>query len=62
MRDSGSSVLESRREGSGVVLVLMGFRVKEGFREEGGLQRGRRDEKGLRYPRQNMLVYGRGRP
>ena len=66
--NSGSSVLDSRGEGSGLVLVVMGFLVIEGFSEEGGLRRGRRDEeipaakiskeKGLEYPRQNMLVYG----
>ena len=46
----------------------MGFLVTEGFSEESGLRSGRRDqeipaeksskEKGLEYPRQNMLVYG----
>ena len=71
MKNSGSSILNSRIEGSGLVLVVMGFLVIEGFSEEGGLRRGRRDEeipaakiskeKGLEYSRQNMLVYGEGR-
>ena len=70
MRDMGSRVLDNLREGSGLVLVVMGFLVKGGFSEEGGLQRGRRDEettaaksrkeKGLEHPRQNMLAYGGG--
>ena len=48
----------------------MGFLVTEGFSEESRLRSGRRDEeipaeksskeKGLEYPRQNMLVYGGG--
>ena len=70
MRDTGSRVLDNRREGSGLVLVVMGFLLKEGFSEESGLQRGRRDDsetpaakssnlaKGLEHPRQNMLIYG----
>ena len=72
MKNSGSSVLDSRIEGSGLVLVVMGFLVTKGFSEESGLRSGRRDEeiptaakiskeKGLEYPRQNMLVYGGGR-
>ena len=71
MKNSGSCVLDSRIEGSGLVLVVMGFLVTEGFSEESGLRSGRRDEeipaekssneKGLEYPRQNMLVYGGGR-
>ena len=70
MRDMGSRVLDNLREGSGLVLVVMGFLVTEGFSEESGLRSGRRDqeipaeksskEKGLEYPRQNMLVYGGG--
>ena len=49
----------------------MGFLVTKGFSEEIRLRSGCRDEeipaakiskeKGLDYPRQNMLVYGRGR-
>ena len=48
----------------------MGLLVTEGFSEESGLRSGRRDEeipaeksskeKGLEYPRQNMLAYGGG--
>ena len=37
MRDLGSSILDSQREGSGLVLVVMGFLVKGGFSEESGL-------------------------
>ena len=68
MRDLGSSVLDSRRQCSGLVFVVMGFLVKEGFREESGLQRGRGDEKipaaknrkekGFECPRRNMTIYG----
>ena len=71
MRDLRSSVLESRREGSGLVLVAMGFFLEEGFREESGLQRGLRDEenpaaksrkvKGLIHPRKSMLIYNGGK-
>ena len=34
MRDLGSSVLESRREGSRLVMVVMGFLVKGGCDED----------------------------
>jgi hypothetical protein len=71
MRDSGSSVLDSRREGSGLVLVVMKFFVKGGFSQESGLRRERRDEetpaaksckeRGFERPRLNMLIYGGGR-
>jgi hypothetical protein len=71
MRDSGSSSLDSRREGSGLVLVVMGFFVKGGFSQESGLRRGCRDretaaaksckEKGFERPRQNMLICGGAR-
>ena len=33
MKEFGSSVLESRREGSGLVMVVMGFLVKGGLSE-----------------------------
>ena len=71
MKNSGSSVLDSRIEGSGLVLVVTGFLVTEGFSEESGLRRGSRDEeipaaksrqeKCFECARQNMLVYGGGR-
>ena len=69
MRDLGSSVLESRREGSRLAIVVMGFLVKGGLSEESGLRRGRRDEetsaarsrkgRGFGHPSQDMLIYSR---
>ena len=57
MRDLGSSVLDSRREGSGLVIVVMGFLMKGSLSEESGLRRGRREEvKGFEHPRQSMLI------
>ena len=41
MKDLGSSILESRREGSRLVVVVMVFLVKEGLSGESG-SRGRR--------------------
>jgi len=66
MRDSGSSVLDIRREGCGLVIVVMEFLAKGGFSEESGLRRGRRDEetpaaksrneKVFEHPKWNMLI------
>lgn len=67
MREFGSSVLENRREGSGLVMVLMEFLMKGRLSEESGLRRGRTDEtsaarsrkvRGFEHPKENMLIYG----
>lgn len=70
MRDFGSSILESRREGSRLVVVVMGFLVKEGLSEESGQQGRRRDEDSetpaarsrregiFEHQRRNMLING----
>ena len=69
MRNFGSSILESRGEGSSrLVVVVMGFLVKEGLSKESG-QRGRRRDKEtpaarsrragiFEHGRRNMLIYG----
>ena len=46
MKDFGSSILESGREGSRLVVVVMGLLVKEGLSEESG-RRGRRRDEGI---------------
>ena len=69
MRDSGSrSVLDSRREGCGLVIMVVEFLVNGGFSKESALRRGCRDEetpaaksrkeKVFERSRQNMLIYG----
>ena len=66
MRDFGSSILESGREGSRLVVVVR-FLVKEGLSEESGHRRRSREEEysaprsrreGIfEHRRRNMLIY-----
>jgi hypothetical protein len=65
MRYFGSSIMESRREGSRLAVVVMEFVVEEGLSKESG-QRGRRKDEEtpavrsriFEHQRCNMLVYG----
>ena len=68
MRDFGSSILEGRREGSRLVVLVMGLLVKKGLGKESGSRGRRKDDETpavssrregiFEHGKKNMLVYG----